>query len=140
MQINNKEQAAEIIEVWNELYHGEPRESDKEYSELQLEFMELILETLKEMDKKDHRKEQKRTRNWKPIKKKIKPVEWLKQKYVGHGCACHRTKEDFLLTNHVTTRKYSPAESVGDRMFVSTASAGTALPYISLELKFLEEY
>ena len=59
MQIDKQEQVAEIIEVWNELYHGEPRESDQGYSELQLEFMELILETLKEMDKKDHRQEQK---------------------------------------------------------------------------------
>ena len=67
MQIDKQEHATEIIEVWNELYHGEPRESDQGYSELQREFMQLIRETLNEMDKKEHRKEKKRTRHWKPI-------------------------------------------------------------------------
>ena len=140
MQINKQEHAAEIIEVWNELYHGQLRESDQGYSELQLEFMQLIRETLNEMDKKDHRKEQKRTRHWKPIKKKVKPVVWLEKKNVGHGCACHRTREDFLTTKSVIRRNNSAVEFIGDRMLVSTASAGTALPNIYWELKFLEEY
>jgi len=140
MQIDKQEHAAEIIEVWNELYHGEPRESDQGYSGLQLEFMELILETLNELDKRDHRKEQKRTRNWKPIKKRIKPVKWLNNKDGGQCCACHRTREGSPLTKNAGIRIKSPVEFIGDRMLICTASAGTALPYISWGLKFLEEY